>query len=109
MTVEPIDLRAVAAQVIGLLRDEGTPLDQRVARASSMLDDALIASTPLTPEQRAALDADPSVQAALARLDDDEEYFLADEDGGPSGVRLELEPGAEERPVDDQRLTELGH
>ncbi|EFO80938.1 hypothetical protein OSCT_1169 [Oscillochloris trichoides DG-6] len=60
---------------------------------------------PLTPSQRAALDADDQVAAALARLDTEESYVHADPDGGP-GV-IPFVPDAAARPVDSQRLAEL--
>jgi hypothetical protein len=108
MTVASTDLRVVATQVVGLLTDEGTSLEQRVELAHTLLANALTATAPLTPAQRAALDADPGVQAALARLDADKEYVLAGPDGGPGDAMPASEPGISERPVDEQRLAELG-
>lgn len=112
MTAVPADLRTVAAQVVTILRDNEAPLDQRVAQATSLLTDALTTTLPpagpLSPAQRAALDSDPSVHAAIARLADDEEYVLADADGGPGSVPLVIEPGIDERPVDERRLAVLG-
>lgn len=108
MTVAPIDLRVVATQVVGLLNDASTSLEQRVELAQVLLSNALRVTGPLSPAQRATLDADPGVQAALVRLDDDEDYLLAGPDGGPSDIFLALEPGTAERPVNEERLTELG-
>ena len=46
--------------------------------------------------------------AALARLDTDEDYVPAGPDGGPGDAMPASEPGISERPVDEQRLAELG-
>ncbi|MFP4437211.1 MAG: hypothetical protein ACLFVO_08180 [Chloroflexaceae bacterium] len=108
MTVASTDLRVVATQIVGLLTDENTSLEQRVELVHTLLANALTATAPLNPAQRAALDADPGVQAALARLDADEEYVLAGPDGSPGDAMLEPKPGTTERPVDEQRLAELG-
>lgn len=107
MTVASTDLRVVATQVVGLLTDENTSLEQRVELVHTLLANALTATAPLTPAQRAALDADPGVQAALARLDADEEYVLAGPDGSPGDDMPAPKPGTTERPVDEQRLAEL--
>ncbi|WP_161569209.1 ribbon-helix-helix protein, CopG family [Candidatus Oscillochloris fontis] len=60
---------------------------------------------PLTPRQRAALDSDPHVGAALERLGTNESYVFADPDGGPGTIFFT--PAGDEAPVHDQRLAEL--
>ncbi|RRR69702.1 MAG: hypothetical protein EI684_14925 [Candidatus Viridilinea halotolerans] len=108
MTIEPVELRAVAVRVFDLLRDDAAPLEQRVMQARALLDRVLTRSTSLDAAQRANLDNDPSVQAALARLGDNESYVLADADGEPSDISIHLDSSVVERPVDAKRLAELG-
>jgi len=72
------------AQAAHVLVDEQLELAERVGQARALLIAALESTAAVSPAERAALDADPGVQAALARLAaSDEVYLLAGPDGGP--------------------------
>jgi hypothetical protein len=67
MPAEPTILRAAMAQAARVLADEQLDLAEQVRQARALLVAALEATAALSPAERAALDADPAVQAALAR------------------------------------------
>lgn len=107
MPDEPTALRAAAAEALRILDDPQLTSEARVAAAGAVLRAALAATAALTDAQRAALDADPGVQAALRRLaDDDGAGYLAGPDGAPSDVRVA--PSADARPVGPGDLARLG-
>ena len=107
MPCEPTILRATMAQAAHVLADEQLDLAERVGQARALLVAALEAPAALSPAERQTLDADPAVQAALARLAaGDEVYVLAGPDGGPSDELLE--PTGDERLVGPDELTRLG-
>jgi hypothetical protein len=100
-------LRAAIAQAAHVLADEGRDLAERVRQARALLIAALETTDALSPGERAALDADPGVRAALARLAaGDEVYLLAGPDGGPSDEPLEAT--GDECEVGPEDLTRLG-
>ena len=107
MPSEPTTLRAAMAQAVRVLADERLDLAERAYEASVLLRAALDATGALSPAERAALDADPAIQAALTRLaSGDEAYLLAGPDGGPSDEPLE--PTGDECEVGPDDLTRLG-
>lgn len=107
MPPEPTTLRAAMAQAARVLADERLELAERVEQARALLVAALEAPAALSPAERQTLDADPAVQAALARLAaGDEVYMLAGPDDGPSDEPLEAT--GDERPVGPDQLTRLG-
>lgn len=107
MPSEPTILRATMAQAAHVLADEQLDLAERVRQARALLVAALEATDVLSPAERAALDADPGVRAALARLAaDDEVHLLAGPDGGPSDKPLEAT--GDECEVGPEDLTRLG-
>jgi hypothetical protein len=95
------------AQALRVLADEERDLAERVGQARALLAAVLDATAVVSLAERAALDADPGVRAALARLAaGDEVYLLAGPDGGPSGEPLELT--GDEREVGPDELARLG-
>ena len=107
MPPEPTTLRAAMAQAARVLADERLELAERVEQARALLVAALEAPASLGPAERHTLDADPDVQAALARLAaGDEVYMLAGPDDGPWDEPLEAT--GDERPVGPDQLTRLG-
>lgn len=107
MPAEPTILRAAMAQAARVLADEQLDLAEQVRQARALLVAALEATAALSPAERAALDADPAVQAALARLAaGDEVYLLVGPDGGPTDEPLECT--GDERQVGPDELKRLG-
>lgn len=109
MMPEMLTLRAAIAQAGCLLADKTRersvqPGATRTRPAGCVTLDTTAA---LSPADRAALDDNPVVQAALARLaTSDEVYLLTGSDGGPSDELLE--PTGDERPVGPGELERLG-
>jgi hypothetical protein len=84
--------------------DNRTAIFERIVREEAARRQLAV---PLTAEQRAELDADPVIQAALARLiaGEDGPYYLAGPDGLPTDELYV--PSGDETPVDERRLAEL--
>lgn len=107
MTIETAPVRSAAVLAVQLLDDEQLSQAERIHQVRALLMKVLTASTALSSEARAALDADPGIQVTIARITADEEaYYIAGPDGQPTSERFERDPIA--APVDDAMLRKLG-
>ncbi len=68
MTLHATRLRGAVVRAVGILDDPTLSPDFRAQSALDVLRAALGPERILSPAQRAARDADPGVQAALARI-----------------------------------------
>lgn len=107
MSHETLILRVAIDQAACVLADEDRDLAERVAYARALLVAARETTDALSPAQRAVLDADPGVTAALARIAAGAGvYVRAGPDGGPSDERLE--PTSDACAVAPDALVRLG-
>lgn len=106
MTVIDMSMRNAIAEALQLLE---RPDDTRIAQARAVLQQALAVpgSRGLTDEQHADLAGDPTVQAALDRIQARREtYYTSAPGGGPSNTPFV--PASPMRPVKDSDLEALG-
>lgn len=91
MTTDEIYARDAAAQALGILEDEGMTIEDRVEAARGLLKRA-VRGRPLREDERAALDADPSVQEVMAaiRASANGPYYASGPDGLPTGEVVDL-------------------
>lgn len=108
MTLGTAGARSALLEARRLLGDPSTPADERIRRAEAVLDSAISEGRDLPPEARADLDASPTVQATVERIQrgGDGQMFMAGPDGAPTAVPF---TGDADLPdLDEEGLAALG-